>query len=78
VGVLSGELLNSLSFDVNSFGPYFRAASYSQGVDYVKYLLSPGGTSLMVPRLVRQHMDEWARIRMSAIGADMVVFMRTI
>jgi hypothetical protein len=78
VGVLSGDLLNSLSFDVTSTGPIFKASSYSEGVDYVKYLLEPEGTDLMVPRLVTQHMQEWARIRMSAIGADMVIFMRTI
>jgi hypothetical protein len=78
VGVISGSLLNSLSFDVTSTGPIFRAASYSEGIDYVKYLLAPDGTQTMVARMVSQHMSEWARIRMSAIGADMVIFMRTI
>jgi hypothetical protein len=78
VGVITGDLLNSLSFDVTSTGPVFKAASYSEGVDYVKYLLAEDGTQTMVARMVSQHMSEWARIRLSAIGADMVIFMRTI
>ena len=77
VGVLSGDLLNSLSYEFSSVGAIFRGASVSYGVDYLRYLLAPGGTETMVARMVSQHLAEWARIRMQRVSADMVIYMRS-
>ncbi len=78
VGVISGDLLNSLSYTFTSTGPVFATKSFSSGIDYVKYLLAPDGTINMVPRMVRQHMDQWATMRIRRVGHDVQVYMRSL
>ena len=79
VGILSGDLLNSISYDMvtSSLGT-FTAKTFTTGVDYTKYLLAPEGTKKMVPRLVYQHMQTWSSDRMQRLGVDIMTFQRSL
>lgn len=78
VGVLSGDLLNSLSYETVTYGSVFISRSFSQGVDYAKYLLAPQGTEYMIPRLVTQHMLEWATLRMRNVIVQIQTCQRSL
>ena len=78
VGVITGELLNSLSYNMDSVGAIFTAYSFSSGVDYVKFLLTVGGTEYMVDRGVTQHMAAWTIMRVQRLGADIMTYQRSL
>lgn len=77
IGVISGDLLASIRLNYFATGSYFFAQTYSQGVDYAKFVWSWDGTEKMVPRMVRQHMQVWAQNRMRQVGRNLVMFQRS-
>ncbi len=77
VGILSGDLLLSLSYHVTSGGSVFTAEALSSA-PYAGYLLAWNGTEWMVPRLVSQHMQDWTIIRVHGLGANVMAYQRSL
>lgn len=78
VGIITGDLLASIAFDVSSVGSVYSTRTYSAGVAYAPFLLAWKGTETMLPRGVSQHMQEWSIMRLQRLGQDIMSFQRSL
>lgn len=78
VGFITGKLRDSIQVDFSNSGHIFHAVSYSNGVDYAKFVWAWSGTKFMVPRLVRQNAQAWAIMRMKQVDNVIMAYQRSL
>lgn len=77
VGRITNDLASSIRVDLTTGEAKFSAVSYAT-VPYAKYVFATQGTSLMVPRLVRQNARTWMVARMGTLLTDLSEFQRSL
>ena len=74
IGIISGNLLASLSV-MESFGSnQYTLTAKSTGVSYAQFLYSPTGTSKMVPRHLIEAANDYSEWRVLKLGRDLMQY----